>query len=208
MRISDLISFIRIATAQNPHASLSERTLVEMARKGFPRRDLLEWFCPTGLAPALYFPALLTAAAYVTARTRGATKVLTAEADLRFAAVAARFVGAAEDHVGLDMRDGAEQVLPGILPGHAAALIAGVFDRACAPQAAVLRLLCAQHWPNAAVLLFFTGDVYRSWRDGDLPPPDGLEVYRGLLQEAVGQEIFVVFRETAARLPARRSQGA
>lgn len=202
MRISDLISFIRVASAQNEEVPLSDEVWLEMAREGFPRRDLIDWFAPSTVAPTLYFPALLAAATMVMARSSGVAKVLTVEAGLRFAAAAVRFVCKPEAHVGLDMHG--EVTLPLSLPAHEAALVVGVFDQASTAQAAALRLLWTHGWPHAAQLYFFSGDVYRSWRENALPAADDLEVYRGLLQGAARQQIFVVFRETAGRLPMQR----
>lgn len=208
MRISDLVSFIRIASAQNAGVPLSAETWLGMARKGFPRRDLLDWFNPPAISPALYFPALLVASTLGMARSGTVVKTLTVEADTRFAAAAALFVCAPDEHIGIDMRDGAELALPVSLPCHEAALVVGVFDQESAAQAVALRLLWTRGWPHAAQLYFFTGDVFRSWRDSILPAADNQEVYRGLLQDAAGHEIFLVFRETAGRLPARPRHGA
>lgn len=66
MRLSDLITFIRLCTEQTASLRLSDDERLTLLKEAFPRRDLLHWFddeAGAQMPPAWYLPALLVRSA-------------------------------------------------------------------------------------------------------------------------------------------------
>jgi hypothetical protein len=212
VRISDLISFIRISGAQNTAEPMSADTWLALALKAFPRQDLVQWFPSGSVDPEWYFPALLVGCAAVVARSGSVRTIVTVEAERRFASAAAAIVtppdAPPDRHAAFDMRQGASAAAAASVVPHEVALAVGVFDGAAEAQADTLRMLWTANWPNAARLFFFAEAAYRAWDGAAIPPPDAAEIHRGLLQDVAGRRTFVIYREVASRLPAARDARA
>jgi hypothetical protein len=205
MRISDLIHFVRLSTAQNTDVPTSRDAWLVVSRQAFPRPDLLSWFDGVPKAPPdpiVYFPALVVASTFIMASSAVVRRVLTIEGRTPIAGPIAGLFGGPAYHIDIDIKTGILE-LPTALPLHEVALTVGVFDQAGDRQAAALKLLWEANYYSSAKLFFFSGEVFKAWNGGTLPPPDESDVYRGLLQRHGDSDWFVIYRDVAARRASR-----
>jgi hypothetical protein len=202
VRLSDLISFIRLSSAQFEETQLGDEERLTLLKAGFPRRDLISWMDSTArdrIPPARYFPLLLLrVAAQINVRYNLRYEVVCAHAtDLDLVDALPRAGGSAL--VRWEMNE-AGLIRDPIIPlQHEVGVVSGLFMDPRDIDS--FRYCCAVDFYHANRVLLMSGVFYDAWGAAGFDVPLERQVFRGVLQDWGGERTCLLY--TSAR-PFRR----
>ena len=198
VRLSDLISFIRLGSSQlgaQPGAGhLSDELRLMLLKSGFPRRDLLAWVDDAGLVgvpPPFYLPFLLVGvAAQIAVRNERIYEVSCARSE-ELTSLHAFPRPAGAQAVRWSLTDDGTIADPAAPPLHQIGLVDGFFSDA--RQLESFRY-CLDLGPVSAYKVFLmTAEFYQSWRSVDPAGPCPSEIFCGTLQYWGTQQIYLLY---------------
>jgi hypothetical protein len=199
MRLSDLITFVRLTTEPYDDRLLPDEERLTVIKAAFPRQDLLGWF-DARQSPALpgpyYFPVLIIqVAAQIGIRSAQVFGVF-CDAQREISLVDEYFEHPPESLVRWEIGQFGRVVDAQIPPLHQVGQVSGFFS--AEQEITALDQCLNTNFYHSQRLLFLSQEVFDRVNRSTMVPPTAHEGFRAMLQNWNGQKLYLLYLANVA----------